>query len=230
MNKRIVLIFSLFLLLITTSCTNLFKESPEELVSQESQLTNIYDKANESVVKITNHKKSGSTSLGTGLIYKKISKTLTSTYYIITNKHVVEDYLNIYVNLSINDEAQIVYISDDDEFDIALIKVESVAKREVVPLKQVELKKGMMILSIGNPDGMEKYTTSGIISSISSEYVFHDSAINPGNSGGPLFDLNGNVIGINTKKRVFDDYKTETQNLSIAISINYIISQVSEYL
>ncbi|MDH3772270.1 MAG: trypsin-like peptidase domain-containing protein, partial [Nitrospirota bacterium] len=128
---------------------------------------------------------------------------------IVTNNHVVgEDTSEAEVRLSDKSHAIARVIGRDKETDIAVLKIETDRK---LPAAQFgdsrSLKVGQWVLAVGNPMGLDRTVTLGVISGIGRErlnlskyenFIQTDAAINPGNSGGPLFNLRGEVIGINT--------------------------------
>jgi len=141
------------------------------------------------------------TSLGSGII-------TSADGYILTNNHVVEDADEINVKLSTFEEYTAKLIGRDAKTDLALIKIEP--KENSLPFVTFGdsdvLQVGDWVLAIGNPFGLEQTVTAGIVSakgrSINNEsfgnFIQTDASINQGNSGGPLFDLNGEMIGVNT--------------------------------
>jgi len=140
------------------------------------------------------------TSLGSGVI-------VTSDGYILTNNHVVEDADEIHVTLSTFEEYEAKIIGRDAKSDLALIKIEPKDKLPAVTFgNSDDLRVGDWVLAIGNPFGLQQTVTAGIVSakgrSINNEsygnFIQTDASINPGNSGGPLFNLNGEMVGVNT--------------------------------
>ncbi|MEJ2115453.1 MAG: DegQ family serine endoprotease [Gammaproteobacteria bacterium] len=141
-----------------------------------------------------------SRSLGSGFI-------ISNDGYVITNHHVVKDADEIIVKLS--DRRQLVaeMIGSDPRSDIALLKLEGDNFPSVNLGDSDAVKVGQWVLAIGSPFGFDASVTAGIVSakgrSLPSEnyvpFIQTDVAINPGNSGGPLFDLDGNVVGINSQ-------------------------------
>ncbi|MCW8911435.1 MAG: DegQ family serine endoprotease [Gammaproteobacteria bacterium] len=141
-----------------------------------------------------------SKSLGSGFILSKDG-------YVITNHHVVADAEEIFVRLSDKRELEAKLIGTDKYSDIALLKI----KAENLPVVKIgsaeKVKVGSWVLAIGSPFGFDHSVTAGIVSAKgrslpSANYVPFiqtDVAINPGNSGGPLFNLDGEVIGINSQ-------------------------------
>jgi len=142
-----------------------------------------------------------STSLGSGFI-------ISEDGYVLTNGHVVADADEIVVRLHDRRQYQAEVVGIDDRSDIALLKVEAEQPLPVVTLGDPsELEVGEWVLAIGSPFGFDHSVTAGIVSakgrSLPSDnyvpFIQTDVAINPGNSGGPLFNLDGEVVGINAQ-------------------------------
>ena len=146
-------------------------------------------------------------------------------YFAITNYHVVEGYsrsISVFLNENILDDSyksSATLVKKSDIEDLALIKFSSPILIEPCTINiSTNLKKAQIVLAIGSPHSLEYYNTvsMGIISHPNRfvtegnkqvNYIQHDAAINPGNSGGGLFDINGNLIGINTARiEDNDDY------------------------
>lgn len=141
-------------------------------------------------------------SAGSGFIIDK-------TGYIVTNNHVVENGDTISVQLSNGDSIDAKLIGRDPSTDIALLKIESKDPLPYVPFATDDnLRVGDWVVAVGNPFGLGGSVTAGIVSARGREmndqigtytdFIQIDASINRGNSGGPTFDLNGNVVGINT--------------------------------
>jgi serine protease Do len=139
-------------------------------------------------------------SLGSGFI-------VSEDGYILTNNHVVEKADEVTVTLLDKEEFKAQVVGTDPKTDIALIKVKVGKKLPFVHLGESEkLEVGEWVVAIGNPFGLGHTITSGIVSAkgriIGSgpydDFIQTDASINPGNSGGPLFNLKGEVVGINT--------------------------------
>ena len=139
-------------------------------------------------------------SLGSGFI-------LDHDGYIITNYHVIVDATEIIVKLTDRREFIATVIGVDARSDVALLKIDATNLQPVKIGDSSELKKGQWVMAIGAPFGFESSVSVGVISYIGRKlpsesyvpYLQTDVAINPGNSGGPLFDLDGEVIGINSQ-------------------------------
>ena len=139
-------------------------------------------------------------SLGSGFI-------VSSDGYVLTNAHVVEGADEIVVKLSDKREFRARLMGADPRSDVALLKIEATALPKVSLGDPGKLRVGDWVLAIGSPFGFENSVTAGIVSakgrSLPQEnfvpFIQTDVAINPGNSGGPLFNLAGEVIGINSQ-------------------------------
>jgi len=140
------------------------------------------------------------TSLGSGFI-------ISENGYIITNHHVVHGADEILVRLSDKRELSASIIGSDEFSDIALLKVEANDLPVVTVGNSDNLRVGEWVLAIGSPFGFDHSATAGIVSAKGRSlpranyvsFIQTDVAINPGNSGGPLFNLDGEVIGINSQ-------------------------------
>ena len=133
--------------------------------------------------------------------------------YILTNVHVIQNASKIYVSLSDGTQYEAEVIGQDADSDLAVIKFDP---PQGITLKTIpfgdssNLKVGQKVIAIGNPYGLDRTMTTGIISSLGrplkdsatgriiNNMIQTDAAINPGNSGGPLLDTTGKMIGINT--------------------------------
>src|SRR5688572_29365918 len=141
-----------------------------------------------------------SRSLGSGFI-------LSNDGYILTNAHVVDGADEINVKLTDKREFKAKVIGADKRTDVALIKIEGASLPVVKFGDPNRLKVGEWVLAIGSPFGFENTVTAGIVSakgrSLPQEnfvpFIQTDVAINPGNSGGPLFNMRGEVVGINSQ-------------------------------
>ncbi|WP_341304970.1 DegQ family serine endoprotease [Pseudomonas sp. TMP25] len=139
-------------------------------------------------------------SLGSGFI-------ISADGYVLTNNHVIADADEIIVRLADRSELEAKLVGTDPRSDVALLKVEGTGLPIVKLGKSEELKVGEWVLAIGSPFGFDHSVTAGIVSakgrSLPNEsyvpFIQTDVAINPGNSGGPLFNLAGEVVGINSQ-------------------------------
>ena len=127
--------------------------------------------------------------------------------YLLTNNHVVADADKVTVRLADDREFEGTVVGTDSRIDIALVKIDSEKDLPYVASGVSEgMKVGDWVVAIGNPFGLSHTVTAGIISAKGrvigagpyDDFIQTDASINPGNSGGPLFNLSGEVIGINT--------------------------------
>jgi serine protease Do len=141
-----------------------------------------------------------SSSLGSGFV-------VSQDGYILTNAHVVDSAVEITVKFNDKREFKAKVIGADRRTDVALIKIDTTGLQPVKFGDPSKLKVGEWVVAIGSPFGFENSVTAGIVSakgrSLPQEnfvpFIQTDVAINPGNSGGPLFNLRGEVVGINSQ-------------------------------
>ncbi len=139
-------------------------------------------------------------SLGSGFI-------ISSDGQILTNAHVVDGADEILVKLADNSEKPAKLIGLDKASDVALLKVDATGLQAVQIGDSSKLEVGDWVLAIGSPFGLEHTATQGIVSAVGRSlpdgnyvpFIQTDVAVNPGNSGGPLFNINGEVVGINSQ-------------------------------
>ena len=181
---------------------------------EEAQNINVYSLCNEAVVNINTQVTAYDWFLqpyvqdggsGSGSIIDKRG-------YILTNVHVIADATKIYVSLFDGTQYEAEVVGTDLDSDLAVIKFTPPAGMELKTIAFGDssgLKVGQRVIAIGNPFGLERTMTTGIVSGLGRpiqnsnnriirDMVQTDAAINPGNSGGPLLDTNGKMIGINT--------------------------------
>lgn len=214
----------------------------EDIPTTKKAWSEIYSKVISSVVTVRNIANNKISATGSGVIFAEDSST-NGFAYLFTNAHVVEGAQNIEILLYNGILVKGAIIGYDRNEDVAVVKI---AKRDDYSIatlrKSHTLKIGEEILAIGSPLG-EKYSetaTSGIISnlniaitpdnsSIDLYLIQIDAALNPGNSGGPLFDNNGNLIGINTIKLLQSGTTTNVESFNYAIPISHF-ELVASYL
>ncbi len=142
-------------------------------------------------------------SMGSGFV-------LTPDGYIVTNNHVVEGADSVIVRFSDRREYDAVIVGLDQLSDLALLKIEAQDLPTLPLAKPDSLKVGEWVLAIGSPFGLDFSVTAGIVSAMGRSlptetndnyvpFIQTDVAINPGNSGGPLFNLEGEVVGVNSQ-------------------------------
>lgn len=208
-------------------------------ITQQEVLVALYENVNRGTVAIFTD-----TGQGSGFVYDQNG-------HIITNYHVIQDANTVEVRFTSGFMAYGTVIGTDLDSDLAVVKVDAPAE-ELFPLPLADsdlLKVGQTVIAIGNPFGLESTMTVGIISALgrtldservspdgafftAGDIIQTDAAINPGNSGGPLFNLNGEVIGINRAIRTTnftDTGEPVNSGIGFAISIN-IVKRVAPVL
>lgn len=175
-------------------------------------------------------------SLGTGFIIDKDG-------YVLTNNHVIERASEVIVTLLDKKEYQAKIIGKDQKLDLALLQIRDKDRKVPADLKPVSfgdsgtLRIAESVFAVGNPFGLQHTVTIGIISAKNrtigqgpfDDFLQTDASINPGNSGGPLFNLKGEVVGINT---VIYSRTGQSGGLGFAIPINEaknIIPELKRY-
>ncbi|HRQ21836.1 MAG TPA: trypsin-like peptidase domain-containing protein, partial [Anaerolineales bacterium] len=217
-------------------------EVPSAAVSPQAEVFNpsaqtellviLYENVNPGTVAIITDQGQGS-----GFVYDRDG-------HIVTNFHVIEGATRVEVRFTSGFKVFGSVIGIDKDSDIAVVKVDAPAG-ELVPLPlgdSSQLKVGQTVIAIGNPFGLESTMTVGIISALgrtldsqnvtpegpafsAGDIIQTDAAINPGNSGGPLFNVNGEVIGVNRAIRTTNFTETGqplNSGIGFAISINMV--------
>jgi serine protease Do len=217
-----------------------------EFKNFEEMLVNLSEIHLASVVGVSNEKRGignqfTTNATGSGVIFHKNNQV----YYVITNEHVVHqaDRVSVYIEGLGSIPADVV--GSDSTIDLALLRFSSSKNLTVSSFTTTDdLKQGQIVVAMGNPFGYDLYqsVTMGIISGLHRDVtvphddqtgyytwvdgiIQHDAPISPGNSGGPLFDLNGNVIGINNAINS-EDYAS---NIGFAIPSNTVITFINRY-
>lgn len=167
---------------------------------------------------------------------------IRSDGYILTNYHVVDGVDNITVTFSDGTSYKATVVGGEAENDIAVLKVDATGLRPVTLGNSSNLQVGELVIAVGNPLGELTFTcTVGYVSAkdrsvtMSDGTVMNmlqtDAAINSGNSGGPLFDLNGNVIGIvSAKYSSSSSSSTSVEGIGFAIPISDVTDMVSDII
>lgn len=207
--------------------------------TQQESLVALYENVSRGTVAV-----STDVGAGSGFVFD-------SNGHIVTNYHVVEGSNALEVRFTSGFMAYATVVGIDIDSDLAVIKVDAPAS-ELVPLPLGDsdlLKVGQTVIAIGNPFGLESTMTVGIISALgrtldsmrvspdgasfsAGDVIQTDAAINPGNSGGPLFNINGEVIGINRAIRTTnftEEGEPINSGIGFAVSIN-IVKRVVPFL
>lgn len=167
-------------------------------------------------------------SFGTGFI-------IHPNGYILTSEHVIHHAEQILVKLYSGEQRTAKVVWSDEKRDLAVLQISTRKPLPPLPIgSSRESKVGELVLSIGNPMGLEHTVTKGIISAknrpvrisnkLYEDIIQTDCAINPGNSGGPLINLNGEVVGMNAF------IIKNNQGLGFAVGIDSIKERIPKYL
>ncbi|OQX93472.1 MAG: hypothetical protein B6I17_02650 [Tenericutes bacterium 4572_104] len=195
-------------------------------------IKNVEESSAQAVVGVTSLNEYGiRMSIGSGVIYKQVG----NKYYIVTNHHVVEDGTSFEVRFADGSTKEAILQGSDSLVDLAVLYFFSDESLEVAHFGDSDLtEKGDIILAVGNPYGYDYFgsMTMGIVSGINRyfdidndgvndmfvNYIQHDASINSGNSGGALFNIYGDVIGIN----VIKISATDIEGMGFAIPSNLV--------
>ncbi|GAB2611522.1 Do family serine endopeptidase [Novilysobacter erysipheiresistens] len=171
---------------------------------------------------------SGGTSLGSGFV-------ISDDGYVLTNYHVVEGADEITVTLSDRREFEAEVIGSDEQYDIALLKIDADNLRWLRAGDSASLQPGQWVVAIGSPFGLDHSVTAGIVSAVGRSnpyagqqyvpFIQTDVAINRGNSGGPLLNTSGEVVGINSQ--IFSN-SGGYMGVSFAIPIDLAMNAVAQ--
>lgn len=209
----------------------------------EKQNISVYETVNEAVVNITTE------TMGINWFLEPVPQEgasgsgsiIDKRGYVLTNTHVIADAYKINISLADGSQYPGVVVGTDEENDLAVIKFEPPENYNlsIVPFGDSNnLKVGQKVLAIGNPFGLERTLTTGIVSGLgrpiqsTSENIIKnmiqtDTAINPGNSGGPLLDSQGRMVGINT---MIYSTSGSSAGVSFAVPVNTAKRVVSELI
>lgn len=200
----------------------------------QNQIYDVVELADASVVGIENYIDEEGVSVGSGVIYDY--DEINDLYYVITNHHVIEDGNTFYVRFEDESNVSATLIKFDEDLDIALLSFSGLDLEglQVAPLGvSSELVKGQILIAAGHPQGFNFFNsiTLGIVAGVNREvggetitYIQHDAAINSGNSGGPIFNLAGQVVGINVLKYADE----EIEGMGFSIPIDLVIAFINE--
>lgn len=166
-------------------------------------------------------------SLGSGVIYGKDD----TTYYVLTNDHVVEGGLDYSIKTSQEDDVDGTLIGTSSNYDVAVLSFTSEKEYNFVYFEESEVKPGQYCFAIGTPLNSKYFNTAtiGNVSLLLEGQVMHTASINSGNSGGPLLNSKGNLIGLNNSKLSGETSSgASVENMFFAISIDYVEKAIKE--
>jgi S1-C subfamily serine protease len=173
-------------------------------------------------------------ALGSGFVIDKSG-------HVVTNYHVIEGASKVEVSFSGNDEMPATVVGSDPSTDIAVLRIKDAQSRALTPLdlgSSTDVRVGDAVVAIGNPFGLERTVTAGIVSALQreitapngfsiDEVIQTDAAINHGNSGGPLLNADGKVIGVNSQ---IESESGGNVGIGFAVPINTVKQVVSQIL
>lgn len=183
----------------------------------ESDLVSTIKRVKPSVVKI-----SSKGSVGSGWVWR-------SPNLVVTNAHVVKAGKGLEVTLTGGETRKAQLIGSNPDADIAVIQVEGTVLPPLEIANSTATQQGESVFAIGSPINLDDSVTAGIISGFRKEsvtYLQTDAAINPGNSGGPLFNRQGQVIGMNTKVPTLKLRGSEGTTLAHGIALSIAVQDV----
>ncbi|MDA3931466.1 MAG: trypsin-like peptidase domain-containing protein [Tenericutes bacterium] len=201
----------------------------------QNEIYEVVDIANQTVIGVETYLDAVGESLGSGVIYKY--DEINDLYFVITNHHVIEDGNNYKIRFEDETTVTADLLTFDEDVDIALLSFSGsgLVGLEVAALgSSVDLEKGEIVLTAGHPRGFNFFNsiTLGIVAGIdrfisgeSITYIQHDAAINSGNSGGPIFNLQGEVVGINVLKYASE----EIEGMGFSIPIDLVKDIIADY-
>ncbi len=196
------------------------------VISGDDPVVDLYAKLNDTVVTVYNYKGEQLQGTGSGVIFM-------SDGHLLTNHHVIDGANRVTVRINENDELDAVIVGSDSKTDLAVLKITTPGTYHAAALGDSDkLKVGQSVVAIGSPIGLNGSITQGIVSflnravddaGVRRRMIQTDCALNPGNSGGPLFNLKGEVVGINSMKEVYTytgQGEIPVSGLGYAIPIN----------
>lgn len=248
-----ILILNICLIFLFTSCKTIYNNEIVTkkidyvgnitIYDLEDALTKAVEICDETVIGVES-KGIINSSFGSGVIIKMVERETYYSYYVVTNYHVISynnkvNSTNLIYLAKVDEEIKAEVKAYDEVKDIAILMFNSSRLLSVAKSgDSTSLKKGKFVIAIGNPQELKTYYNSVTIGNISfvnrkaddgsnniNYYIQHTAPINSGNSGGGLFDIYGNLIGINTWKYVDKDI----EGMGFAIPIHIIKTQFPEY-
>lgn len=219
----------------------------------EQKLINVVQTNKDVTVTINLEAASGSAH-GSGIMYKKERIGDKYRYSVLTNAHVISTSNQAVppeINVIFNDDRETIMATDFTHlvlYDLAVVRFESTLNMGVANVKALEenvgvnLKEGQTVIAIGTPAYRERdgYTTTGNLTLPGYSYngivrlgINHNAPLNPGNSGGPLFDLNGDLIGLNVSKKlgftIYDNLYIDAEGVGTTLNMNVLAPVINSF-
>ena len=197
--------------------------------ANERALEDVIEEVNPSVVSIVAETED-SQALGAGIV-------ISADGYVVTNAHVTEGADKITLTTTDNDVYEADFVGADEKTDIALLKAQHPLNFEPAVFADSEnIRVGNSVFAIGNPFGLGNSVSSGIISAKERDiekgpydnFIQTDASINRGNSGGPLFNMNGEIIGMNTAIFSTDGVDTGVGFAAPANTVRWVVEQLKK--
>ncbi len=226
---------------VVTPLSQEFHEA-EALDALETQIVAVYQAVSPSVVNITSVNYLANRFMravpqegtGSGFVYD-------GEGHIVTNYHVIENAEQLLVTLASGQEYEVDVVGTDPATDLAVLRIADTGVTLPDPIALTDsdqLQIGQFVLAIGNPFGLERTLTTGVVSALGrvikgseghfiGEAIQTDAAINPGNSGGPLLDLSGRVIGVTSQ---IISASGTSSGVGFAVSSNIVRAVVPELI
>ena len=212
---------------VPDSASSLADESPLDAYSRV--VSSVADRVGPAVVRVESGGPDRRGGIGSGVI-------IADDGLVLTNSHVVAGASRVRLALSEGRETEAQVLGDDPDTDLALLRAELPRGIPAAALgDSKKLKRGHLVVAIGNPLGFESTVTAGVVSALGrslrsqkgrliEDVIQTDAALNPGNSGGPLVSASGEVVGINTAMI------GGAQGLCFAVSSNTALFVVTEFI
>jgi S1-C subfamily serine protease len=207
-----------------------YSREEEPLDAYSRAVATVVDRVGPAVVRVESGAQGGRrVGVGSGVI-------IAGDGLVLTNSHVIGGAKRVRLSIAEGGEAKAQVLGDDPDTDLALLRCELPSDTPAAVLGDSKnLRRGQLVVAIGNPLGFESTVTAGVVSALGrslrgvngrliDDVIQTDAALNPGNSGGPLVATNGEVVGINTATII------GAQGICFAVASNAAVFVVSEII